>query len=77
MTMEWPKGQLVRTAETLGETKGWFIVADAMARREPNRLGFIVNWVAGHGGDVLWVVHEEGGPGVPYSTEELEKVGPR
>lgn len=44
----------------LGSTTGMFISQEYLGNRKKGATGTIVNWVAGHGGDVWWVKHDSG-----------------
>lgn len=64
-------------------TAGMIISERALSRRETGVTGKVHGYVAGHGGDVWWVVHEgarrvgdnwDPRDVAPYRTDELELV---
>lgn len=56
----------------LETTKGMLIVPAALKRRRSGAHGVVGPYVAGHGGDVWWVQHDDGTT-APYMFTELEK----
>lgn len=66
-------GKKVRVTQ-LGETTGMCIHQRNLEVRAVGVLGTIDGFVPGHGGDVLWVKHQDGKIGA-YSFEELEVIG--
>ena len=65
-------GLRVRTAEALGSTTGMLIVKDALDDRKEGVTGTVMGFVAGHGGDVWWIRHDNNGKVAPYSFTELD-----
>lgn len=68
----------VRTNAKLGSTSGFLVADKHMNSRRPDALGIVTGYVAGHGGDVFWVRHEEGpsdtnpSPVAAYMFNEFE-----
>lgn len=52
-------GTKIVTDKVLGSTSGIFVRPQYLEARRPNAKGTIKNWVAGHGGDIYWVEHED------------------
>lgn len=65
-------GKKVRVTK-LGRTTGMLIHQRHLTVRAIGVLGTIDGFVPGHGGDVLWVTHEDGQIGA-YTFEELEEI---
>lgn len=59
------------TTGNLESTRGMLIVPDKIANRRAGAHGVIGGYVAGHGGDVWWVKHDDGAV-APYMFTELE-----
>ena len=55
----------------LGDTSGWSVPRENLANRQVGVVGTIHDFVPGHGGDVWWVWHDEGGL-APYRYDEFE-----
>ena len=74
-------GTKIVTDKVLGSTAGIFVRPLYLEARRPNAKGTIKNWVAGHGGDVYWVEHEDGAIAVygwmefEYDTDQLDLPG--
>ena len=62
-------GMRVKTHKRLGTTQGFFIAQKYLDARRSNKKGTISGWVSGHGGDVLWVAHEDGTTGAYMFNE--------
>jgi hypothetical protein len=67
------EGLRVKTVMALGNTKGMFIKQEYLNARQPNKEGTVLGYVAGHGGDVWWVEHDDGMVGA-YVFNELNKL---
>lgn len=65
-------GMKVRTVAVLGATTGMLIGEEYLAARRPDCEGQLLNYVAGHGGDVWWVRHEH--HDAAYVFTEFEPV---
>jgi hypothetical protein len=52
-------GTIIRTHDVLGGTTGLLIKPSYLAARRAGATGIIGGWVAGHGGDVYWVKHDD------------------
>lgn len=67
------------TVTRLESTQGMLVVSKHMSCRTVGVSGKLVGWVAGHGGDVWWVMHDgstEGNEVVgAYSVSEFEPEG--
>lgn len=68
-------GTKVQIDPTLGSTGGMLIKQQYLDARKPGIAGTIKGWVAGHGGDVYWVEHEDGSVAA-YGWSEFEVVVP-
>lgn len=66
-------GTKFRTKAKLGDTAGMLVAQEYLDKRRPNAVGEYMAHVAGHGGDVWWIIHE-GGAAAPYVYTELEPV---
>lgn len=55
----------------LGPTTGMLIVRDKLANRKEGARGMVSGIVAGHGGDVWWVRHDDGTTAA-YGFDEVE-----
>ena len=64
-------GTKIVTDKRLGSTSGIFVRPQYIEARRPSAKGVIKNWVAGHGGDIYWVEHEDGAIAV-YGWMEFE-----
>jgi hypothetical protein len=60
-------GLRVKTRDALGSTAGYFISETTLQRRRSGVTGQVYGYVAGHGGDVWWVVHD--------GTPQIERDG--
>lgn len=74
--MEEPKhilesGTRVVTNDPLGSTSGMLVNPKHLECRRGGARGVVRGWVAGHGGDVYWVEHEDGTVGA-YCWSEFE-----
>ena len=65
-------GIQIVTHAHLGSTSGMMIKQNYLDARKPNQRGEIAGWVAGHGGDVYWVKHEETNDVAAYGWPEFE-----
>jgi hypothetical protein len=65
-------GTVVRTHETLGDTRGFSVSPQNKAQRQANAVGVIGGYVPGHGGDVYWVHHGPDMPPGAYCFNEFE-----
>jgi hypothetical protein len=63
-------GTRVRTHETLGSMRGMMPTVEQLEARKPNVAGEIAG-VAGGGGDIYWVKHDDGVL-APYCWSEFE-----
>lgn len=63
----------VRTTK-LEDTTGMLIQPKYLAARRSGKRGTVKGFVAGHGGDVWWVEHEDGTVGA-YCFTEFEEGG--
>ena len=74
-------GTKIVTDKMLGSTAGIFVLPHYLAARRAGVKGVIRNWVAGHGGDIYWVEHEDGSIAVygwmefEFDTGQLELPG--
>ncbi len=68
------KGTRVRTHETLDSMRGLMLTVEQMESRKTNVTGE-VQGVAGGGGDIYWVKHDDG-ERAPYCWSEFELEGP-
>ena len=69
-------GLFVRTNDRVddpGSTRGFLIKAKYVAARRAGAIGQVVQYVAGHGGDVWFVRHEDGSVAV-YGFPEMDKL---
>ena len=66
-------GLKVRTTK-LGETKGFLIAPRHLDCRKAGIAGTVSGYVAGHGGDVWWVKHDDSAEIGAYCFTELETV---
>ena len=66
------QGDRVRVTR-LGDTTGFLIHARPMLCRKAGVFGVVANYVAGHGGDVYFVTHDDGQVGA-YVYDELEPI---
>ena len=64
-------GLRVKTTE-LGEITGMLIAAKYLAVRAAGITGVVQGYVAGHGGDVWWVKHDDSGDVGAYVFNEFE-----
>jgi hypothetical protein len=64
-------GMRVKTAGRLGNTGGMFVGKKHLDARKPRKNGKVVGHVPGHGGDVLWVSHNDDTVGA-YMFNELD-----
>ena len=76
--MEAPKfiltnGTKIKTHHDLGSTTGLLVTAELLQRRKSNTEGTIKGVVPGHGGDVYWVVNDDGSK-TCYCWTEFELV---
>lgn len=55
---------LVRTCGELESTRGMLVSGDILENRQPNRLGLVLHYTPGHGGDLWTVLHGEVEDGV-------------
>lgn len=67
-----PNNTKVKTHTTLDDTTGMLISPNNLKFRKSNKIGEIIGYVPGHGGDVYWVQH--GGDTFPaaYCFTEFE-----
>lgn len=63
----------VMTSANLGDTKGMLIKRQYLDARQPNKVGEVIGYVPGHGGDVWWVSHADGTTGA-YMFDEFNPV---
>ena len=63
----------VRTVKVLGGTIGMLIKEPHLDARKPNTEGIVLGYVAGHGGDVWWVKHDDDSVGA-YVFYEIEAI---
>ncbi len=68
-------GTKVVTHAELSTTSGFLINPVHLSARKPSAAGVIAGVVGGHGGDVYWVKHEDGGPVAAYCFTEFEIEG--
>ena len=68
--LKWGTG--VRTHSKLDTTAGFFVTPEHLALRKPDLCGVVVGVVAGHGGDVYWVIHEGDAKAAAYLFTEFE-----
>jgi hypothetical protein len=67
-------GMRVRTTR-LGSTIGMLIKEKHLRVRRSGITGAIQGWVPGHGGDVWWVLHDDGDNVIgAYCTDEMEQI---
>jgi len=52
-------GTKVHTSKVLSSTSGITVKQHHLDARKPDTPGIIRGWVAGHGGDIYWVQHED------------------
>jgi len=64
-------GMRVRTNQSLGSTRDFLVEHRYLVTRTPDKPGVILNYAAGHDGDVWWVKHDDGSIGA-YCYEEFE-----
>ena len=53
------QGMRVKTVPRLHSTDGLLVHQKHLAARDNNKVGTLINWVPGHGGDVWFVEHED------------------
>ncbi len=70
------KGLTVKTADTLGTTKGFIMDPSYKAARRSGAVGQVVNYVPGHGGDVWYVQHNDDGEIAAYAYNEFSEFRP-
>lgn len=63
------------TCLELGDTRGFMVHPKHMAARRSSTRGVYRGYVAGHGGDVWWIEHEDGTVGA-YCYTELAPLTP-
>ena len=68
-------GTIIRTHDVLGGTTGLLIKAEAIEARRSGATGIIGGYVAGHGGDIYWVKHDDGVVSA-YGWREFNLVDP-
>ncbi len=67
-----PSNTTIRTNAKLDDTKGMLINKRHLDQRRPSAEGRIVGIVAGHGGDVYWVLHPDTQTPAAYCFTEFE-----
>lgn len=70
------KGERLRVVEKLQSTAGLMVTHTALSNRHPSAEGVECGYVGGHGGDVWWVLHDDGTV-APYLLTELQPAGAR
>lgn len=65
-------GVKICTHEALHPTTGMLIKREYLDRRRPGATGTIKGYVAGHGGDIYWVEHEDDKSVSAYGWMEFE-----
>lgn len=66
-------GLRVRVA-TLGSTTGMLIKPKHLTVRQEGKVGTVLGWVSGHGGDVWWVKHDGSDDIGAYGFPEMEPL---
>jgi len=67
-------GTKIVTHTNLCGTGGMLVKDQYLKARRPDAHGTIRNWVAGHGGDVYWVEHDDDKTIAVYGWMEFELV---
>lgn len=75
--MEEPKeilgdGTKIVTDKVLGSTSGILVKPQYLNARRANAVGTVKSWVAGHGGDIYWVEHDDDKTIAVYGWMEFE-----
>lgn len=70
------KGERLRVVDTLQSTAGLMVTHAALRNRRSSADGVECGYVGGHGGDVWWVLHDDGTV-APYMLMELQPAGDR
>lgn len=60
-------GAKIRTSARLGGVGGLNVGIEYLRERKSGANGFVAGWVAGHAGDVYWVLH--------YPEDEAAELG--
>ena len=65
-------GTKIRTHAKLGDTAGMLVPQSVLAQRKADAVGAICGAVAGHGGDVYGVLHDDDTTISVYCFDEFE-----